>query len=97
VRTRVMLIGLAALLAAGAVATVGAVGFVGLMAPHLARVLVGPGHRISLPVSAACGATILLLADLLGRSVMPEAREIPSGLVTAMIGAPLILVLLRSR
>jgi ABC-type Fe3+-siderophore transport system permease subunit len=97
VRTRLVLIALAALLAAGAVATVGAVGFVGLMAPHLARVLVGPGHRISLPVAAACGATILLLADLVGRSIMPEAREIPSGLVTAMIGAPLILVLLRSR
>jgi ABC-type Fe3+-siderophore transport system permease subunit len=48
-------------------------------------------------VAAACGATILLLADLVGRSVMPGAREIPSGLVTAMLGASLILVLLRSR
>lgn len=94
-RTRLALIGIAAVLAAGAVATVGAIGFVGLMAPHAARLLVGPGHRRAIPAAAVCGATVLLLADLAGRSVLSEARELSSGLVTAVIGAPLLLALLR--
>jgi iron complex transport system permease protein len=95
--TRLALLTLAAALAAAAVATVGAVGFVGLMAPHAARLLVGPGHRALVPVAALLGASLLLVADLIGRSALDGSREIPSGVVTALIGAPLLLLLLRRR
>ncbi len=94
-RTRAVLLGASALLAAGAVAIVGAIVFVGLMAPHAARILVGPQHRRLLPVAALCGAAFLLVADLLGRSVLSSSYELPSGLVTAIVGGPLLLVLLR--
>jgi ABC-type Fe3+-siderophore transport system permease subunit len=96
-RTRGAALLLAALLAAAAVATVGAVGFVGLMAPHAARLLVGSGHRRLLPVTALLGAALLLVADLIGRSALDASREIPSGVVTALLGAPLLLWLLRRR
>lgn len=96
-RTRVGVLGLAAVLAAAAVATAGAIGFVGLMAPHAARLLVGSGHRRLIPVAALLGAALLLLADLVGRSALDASREIPSGVVTALLGAPLLLWLLRRR
>jgi iron complex transport system permease protein len=95
--TRAALLVLAAVLAAAAVATVGAVGFVGLMAPHAARLLVGSGHRRLLPVAAALGGALLLVADLVGRSALDASREVPSGIVTALLGAPLLLWLLRRR
>ncbi len=94
-RTRGVLLATSAILAAGAVAVVGAIVFVGLMAPHAARILVGPMHRRLLPVAAVLGATFLLLADLLGRSVLSGSYELPSGLVTAIVGGPLLLLLLR--
>jgi iron complex transport system permease protein len=84
-----------ALAAAAAVATVGNIAFVGLMAPHAARLLVGPEHRRCLPVAALLGATFVLCADLIGRSVLPDSTELPSGLVTAIVGGPLLLMLLR--
>jgi ferric hydroxamate transport system permease protein len=96
-RTRVWLLLLSALLAAVAVATVGAVGFVGLMAPHVARLLVGHGHRRLVPTAALVGAALLLLADLVGRSALDASREVPSGVVTALLGAPLLLWLLHRR
>jgi iron complex transport system permease protein len=95
--TRLAVLALSAALAAAAVATVGAVGFVGLMAPHAARLLVGPGHRRLVPVAALLGAALLLVADLVGRSVLDDAREVPSGVVTALLGAPVLLWLLRRR
>jgi iron complex transport system permease protein len=95
VRTAVL--GLAAVLAATAVATVGALGFVGLMAPHAARLLVGPAHRALVLVAALIGASLLLVADLVGRSALDASRELPSGVVTALLGAPLLLWLLRRR
>jgi iron complex transport system permease protein len=79
------------------VGTVGPVGFVGLMAPHAARTLVGSGHRRLLPVAATLGASLLLVADLVGRSALDASREVPSGIVTALLGAPLLLWLLRRR
>ena len=94
-RTRALLLGISALLAAGAVAIVGAIVFVGLMAPHAARILVGPQHRRLLPVAALLGGAFLLFADLLGRSVLSGSYELPSGLVTAIVGGPLLLMLLR--
>jgi iron complex transport system permease protein len=94
-RTRALLLAASAVLAAGAVAIVGAIVFVGLMAPHAARMLVGPQHRRVLPVAAVLGAAFLLVADLLGRSVLAGSYELPSGLVTAIVGGPLLLLLLR--
>ncbi|CAN5116578.1 iron ABC transporter permease [soil metagenome] len=84
-------------LAASAVATAGTVGFVGLMAPHIARQLVGPSHGSLLPVAAMTGGMLVVLADLLGR-VLFASIEIPCGIITAAVGAPYFLYLLyRSR
>ncbi len=83
----------AALVVAGAVAVSGVVSWVGLVIPHLARMWVGPDNRILLPVSFLLGATYLVVVDTLARSV--TAAEIPLGVLTALIGAPAFLVLLR--
>jgi iron complex transport system permease protein len=80
-------------LAASAVATAGTVGFVGLMAPHIARRLVGPSHGGLLPVSAMTGGAMVVLADLAGRTLFAPI-EIPCGIVTAVVGAPFFLYLL---
>ncbi len=75
----------------------GLVGFVGLVVPHLLRLVVGPDHRLLLPASLLGGASFLVLCDLLSR-VLPAQGEMPVGVVTALLGAPLfILLLLRSR
>lgn len=80
-----------------AVAAAGLIGFVGLVVPHLMRLLVGPDHRLLLPASALAGAALLLLADLAARLVVAPA-EMPIGIVTALIGAPFfIYLLIRSR
>lgn len=80
-----------------AVAAAGMIGFVGLVVPHLMRLLVGPDHRLLLPASALAGGALLLLADLAARLVVAPA-EMPIGIVTALIGAPFFLYLLiRSR
>lgn len=80
-------------LAGASVATAGTIGFVGLMAPHLARQLVGNAHEGLLPTAALLGGTIVVLADLLGRSLFAPT-ELPCGLVTAIVGAPYFLYLL---
>jgi iron complex transport system permease protein len=87
------------LTAAGAgavVAVCGVIGFVGLIAPHLARLLVGPDHRVVLPLSALLGATLLTSSDLIARTAVRPA-ELPIGILTALIGAPFFLWLLRRR
>ncbi|MEW6724398.1 MAG: iron ABC transporter permease [Bacillota bacterium] len=86
----------ATLLTAAAVAVSGTIGFVGLIVPHLVRLLLGPRHVRVLPVSALAGALILLLADLVARTIISPA-ELPVGLVTALAGAPFFLYILRSR
>jgi iron complex transport system permease protein len=86
--------GAACLLAAAAVATAGLIGFVGLIVPHLARRLVGASHRALLPACALLGGSLLVLADALARVLHPPL-EIPPGLVTAVVGAPVLLLLLR--
>ncbi|MEU4637369.1 iron ABC transporter permease [Micromonospora chalcea] len=96
-RARLVALGLAALLTATAVSAVGVIGFVGLVAPHAARALVGGRHTRVLPVAVLLGATLVSLADTLGRSVIAPA-QVPAGLVTAMIGTPYFVWLLwRSR
>ena len=76
-----------------AVAAAGLIGFIGLVVPHLMRLLVGPDHRLLLPASALAGASLLLLADLIARLALAPA-ELPIGIVTALIGAPFFLYLL---
>ncbi|TVY06970.1 FecCD family ABC transporter permease [Paenibacillus cremeus] len=94
---RFVLLLLSVALAGAAVAIGGAIGFIGLMAPHMARRLVGPAFGSLLPVSALIGAIVLLLADLAGRALFPPL-DIPAGVFTACIGAPFFVYLLyRSR
>ncbi len=84
----------ASLLTALAVAIAGTVGFVGLIVPHLVRLTVGSDHRRLLPVSALAGGVFLLLADTLARTVIAP-RQLPVGVLTALLGVPLFLLLLR--
>lgn len=91
-RLRWIIITCATLLTAASVAIAGMVGWVGLVIPHLARMLVGPDYRVLLPASVLIGATYLLVTDDLARSVL--ANEIPLGIITALIGAPFFLFLM---
>lgn len=93
-RVRALLIAAGSLMAAAGVAVSGLIGFVGLVVPHLMRLLVGPDHRRLLPVAALAGALMLLLADTVARTIAPPT-EIPVGIVTAALGAPFFLYLLR--
>jgi iron complex transport system permease protein len=86
-----MIIGV--LLAAGAVASVGTIGFLGLMAPHAVRMLIGHHTRRSIVLSGLLGGILLVLADTIGRTVMAP-KEIPSGLIIMLIGAPYFLLLM---
>jgi len=96
-RTRRLLIGAGGMMAAAAVASAGLIGFVGLVVPHLLRLLVGPDHRRLIPASALGGAVLLVLADTGARAILP-ATELPVGILTAALGAPFFLiVLLRER
>mgnify|MGYP006272904531 CR=1 FL=1 len=77
-----------------AVSIAGTVGFVGLIVPHLVRLIVGADHRRLLPISAACGGAFLVLADTLARNLF-SPRQLPVGVLTALVGVPLFLILLR--
>lgn len=93
-RSRILIGGVASLLAAGSVSISGLIGFVGLVVPHAVRLLVGNDHRIVLPLSALFGAWLLIFADLLSRL---GAVELPVGSVTALLGSPLFIWLLYRR
>jgi iron complex transport system permease protein len=93
-RTKRVLLAVSSVVTAAAVAVSGVIGFVGLVVPHAMRLLVGPDHRVLLPTSALAGASFLVATDTLARS---GATEIPVGIVTAAIGAPFFLYLLRTR
>ncbi|MEU6996953.1 iron ABC transporter permease [Nonomuraea sp. NPDC046570] len=93
-RVRLAVIFLASLLTGASVAAAGAISFVGLVVPHLIRLIAGPGHRVLLPASALAGACVLLLADLVARTVAVPA-ELPIGVLTALLGGPFFLWLLR--
>jgi iron complex transport system permease protein len=93
-RSRLLIGGVATLLAAGAVSISGLIGFVGLIVPHGVRLLVGTDHRFVLPLSALAGAWLLTFADLLSRL---GAVELPVGSVTALLGSPLFIWLLYRR
>lgn len=92
-RQRMLLLGLAALLTGGMVAVSGAIGFVGLILPHAVRLVSGGLHRTLLPLAAVAGAVFLLWADTLARTAF-DPRELPVGIVTALLGGPAFALLL---
>jgi ABC-type Fe3+-siderophore transport system permease subunit len=96
VRTRVLTVAAITLLAGGAVAVAGPIGFVGLMVPHVARWIVGPDQRWIFAYSVLLAPSLLLVSDILGRFVMMPG-EIPVGIVTAFVGAPALIALVRRK
>jgi iron complex transport system permease protein len=92
-RTRHLVMACVALMVGASVAVAGVIGFVGLAVPHLLRLAIGSDHRTLLPGSALLGATLLLVADLIARTVVIPS-ELPLGIVTACVGAPFFLALL---
>jgi iron complex transport system permease protein len=95
-KTKIIALVAASLLTAAAVSVVGIIGFVGLIVPHIIRILAGPDHKILLPASCLAGAIFLLWSDTLARTLIP-AMEIPIGVITALAGAPFFGYLLKKR
>lgn len=95
-RVRLAVLGAASLATACAVAVSGLVGFVGIVVPHLVRLLAGASYRVVLPLSLLGGAAFLVLADLVARTALAPA-ELPLGVVTATVGAPFFILVLRQR
>ncbi|MEF8779861.1 MAG: vitamin B12 ABC transporter permease BtuC [Haloferacaceae archaeon] len=93
-RTKRVLLAASSVITAAGVAVAGVIGFVGLIVPHMLRLVVGPDHRVLLPASALAGGSFLVVADTAARA---GATEIPVGIVTAAVGAPFFLYLLRKR
>ena len=91
-----LLSGVAAFLAASTVSVAGMIGFVGLVVPHISRLLVGSDYKAMLPTSVVLGALVLLVADTVGRTIVP-GMEIPVGIVMAVCGGPFFLYLLRKK
>lgn len=94
--SRIALSAVAAFLAAATVSCVGMIGFVGLVAPHIARMLVGSDYKALLPTSLLTGSLMVLLADTIGRSIWP-GTEIPVGVMMSVFGGPFFLYMLRKR
>jgi iron complex transport system permease protein len=90
---RYLIFSAAALATALSVTTVGVIGFIGLVVPHLIRIVAGSDHRVVLPASALAGGTLLVIADTLARTLMAP-RQLPVGALTAAIGVPLFLILM---
>lgn len=95
-KTKVLLIVLVAAGVGVSVSVSGGIGFIGLIVPHIMRLLLGPNHKHLLPASLLAGAILLLVADTLARTIISPA-ELPVGIVTALIGAPFFISLLRNR
>ncbi len=93
-RDKMVILALGSALTAAAVSISGLIGFVGLVVPHAARLVLGPEHRLLIPAAAALGAAFVVIADLLARTVIPSG-ELPVGIITALIGAPFFIYLLR--
>lgn len=94
-RVRLILLITASLMTAICVSCTGIIGFIGLIVPHLMRLVVGPDNRKLLPVSLLCGGILLLFADTLTRAVLPT--EIPIGILTALIGGPVFCIIFRNK
>jgi len=95
-RTRLVLVATAALLASSAVSVAGLIGFVGLIIPHLVRLVIGNDYRLLLPTSALFGAVLIVLGDTAARTVF-DPRELPVGVLTAVLGGPVFIMLVRHR
>ncbi|HYM51372.1 MAG TPA: iron ABC transporter permease [Candidatus Limnocylindrales bacterium] len=95
-RVRLIVVAAATLCTAAAVSAAGAIGFVGIIVPHTVRLLLGTSYRVVLPMSLLLGAAFLVLADTVARTLTAPA-EMPIGVVTAMVGAPFFLFVMRSR
>jgi len=95
-KVKKLLIAGATLVTAAVVAVSGSIGFIGLVVPHIARLLIGPDHRKLLPLAAVLGGVFLMLSDMLARSLLPP-MEIPVGIITALVGGPYFIYLLRRR
>ncbi|MBI4853691.1 MAG: iron ABC transporter permease [Acidobacteria bacterium] len=93
-RIKIIIYLLASLLTGATVAVVGSIGYIGLIVPHIIRMAFSSDHRLLIPASALLGASLLLLADTLARTII-SPRELPVGAITALIGAPLFVYLLR--
>ena len=89
-----VMLAVAALVTAGAVAFTGIIGFVGLIVPHMMRILVGANHRVLVPAATLFGASFLIWADAISRTIVP-GQELPVGIITALCGGPFFLYLLR--
>ena len=93
-RIKLLLVTAATLATAAAVSVSGIIGFIGLMVPHAVRLAFGPDHRALIPLSLILGALFMILADLVARTLIAPA-EIPIGVITALVGGPFFLYLLR--
>jgi len=95
-RSKLAIVTLTAAAVGTAVAVAGIIGFVGIVVPHLVRLIAGPDHRMLIPVSAALGGALVLVADVLARTIVAPA-ELPIGILMALIGAPVFLHLVLKR
>lgn len=95
-KERIQLLLAAVALSASAVSVTGGIAFIGLMAPHIARALVGPRHQLFLPIAVLIGGWLLVLADTIGRNIA-DPQGIPAGIVVAIIGAPYFIYLLSKK
>ncbi|MFE7485619.1 FecCD family ABC transporter permease [Streptomyces sp. NPDC057552] len=96
VRTRLLVIVAVTLLAGAATAAAGPIGFVGLMVPHVARWFIGPDQRWIIPYTVVCAPLLLIAADVIGRVVL-SPQELQAGIVTAFVGAPVLILLVRRK
>lgn len=96
-RTRLIVLILTTVIVATAVSFVGVIGFVGLVIPHMLRIILGPDNRVIMPMSIIAGAAFLVICDYLARIVAPQYGVLPIGVVTALIGAPVFIYLLIRR
>ena len=95
-RVKTIVFFVSSVMTAGVVGVAGMIGFVGLLIPHLARLVIGPNHRNLIPACAILGGIFMLLCDALSRAAFAPV-EIPIGVVTACVGAPLFILLLKLR
>lgn len=96
-RTRLMILLLSTIIVAAAVAFVGVIGFIGLVIPHILRILLGPDNRTVMPLSMIAGASFILICDYAARIAAPQFGVLPIGVITALIGAPIFIALLLRR
>jgi len=95
-KVKLILLAAATLITAAAVSFVGTIGFVGIIIPHIVRLMWGPDHRLLLPMSVLTGAIFMVVTDLVSRTILAPA-EVPVGIITAFCGVPFFLYLLRRK